>query len=61
MESESKFYPNLTNFTLILRSYENTFCVQKEKKKNSNLLPLRHPSTILENIHWTETTYALLC
>ncbi len=32
MESESKFYPNFTNFTLILRSYENTFCVQKEKK-----------------------------
>ncbi len=48
------------NFTK-LREY---FLYAKKTKITSlfnNLSPPRHPSAILESIHWTQTAYAVLC
>ncbi len=46
----------------VQKFYEATrFCVPQKPPLYLNYSPPRHPSAILENIRWTENTYALLC
>ncbi len=56
----------ISSSTVTLWSYENTFCMQKKKKRLFNNLnystsPLRQRSAIFENIYWTQTVYAVPC
>ncbi len=50
--------------TVILLSYENTFCKQRKQKwwlYSTISSSLHQCSAILESMRWTQTTYAVLC